>query len=288
MLHTSFKKILLILSGGAVLAFLHYVFSGQIILPQIFSLGPFTTRYYGLIMALAVASGFYLAKKRAGEYGIDSKLADDLIFWIIVGGFIGARLYHILSSIGYYQNHLIDTFKVWNGGLSIYGAVLGGLSVILLLATSYHLQITRLLNWLTPSLILGQIIGRFGNLFNYEAYGYPTNLPWRIFVPEAFRPGAFSGFNFFHPWFLYEQLGLLAIFFILRTKRKSGESNLFLAYVLLYNILRFALEFLRIDSVLWQGFRQNAAVSLLLSLLAAVLICGRSLRTAEKKYVSTP
>jgi phosphatidylglycerol:prolipoprotein diacylglycerol transferase len=106
--------------------FLSQVFSGGIILPQLILLGPVTIRYYGLFMALAVASGFYLAVKRSSQYGLTTKQAEDILFWTIIGGFIGARLYHVLSSASYYTSHPLDIFKVWNGGLSIYGVVLGG------------------------------------------------------------------------------------------------------------------------------------------------------------------
>src|SRR5438046_1904258 len=106
------------LFGLALLViFLPMVFSGRIILPQAFNIGPLTIHYYGLIMALAAASGFYLALKRAPAYGVDVKQAEDLLFWLVVGGFVGARLYHVLSSAPYYYQHPADIIKVWNGGL---------------------------------------------------------------------------------------------------------------------------------------------------------------------------
>ena len=200
--------------------FLSQVFSGRLILAQTFSLGSFTIHYYGLIIASAVASGFYLAEKRMGRYGIKGAAAQNLLFWVIVGGFTGARLYHVLSSAGYYFEHPVDMIKVWQGGLSIYGAILGGLLAHLIYkkVINYQLSIINYLNWLTPSLILGQIIGRFGNLFNYEAFGYPTNLPWKMFVPENFRPSLYLNSEYFHPWFLYEQIGLLVVFIITELK----------------------------------------------------------------------
>ncbi len=296
MIHT--KKLLLVLCLAGAVIFLNQVFSGRLLLPQTLSLGPLTIRYYGIIMALSVASGFYLAAKRSGSLGIGIKQAQDILFWIIVGGFVGARAYHVLSSFAYYQHNAIDIFKVWHGGLSIYGAVLGGVLAVFLLATSYKLPATRLLHWLTPSLILGQIIGRFGNLFNYEAFGYPTHLPWKMFVPAELRPGEYRAFSFFHPWFLYEQIGLLLIFFILKRceNRKIDpasaaaqvlRANLFLYYLLLYNILRFALEFLRIDSVFLYGVRQNAVVSFFLIILASILILYKTRQLGTKKHVPT-
>ncbi|MBI3231483.1 MAG: prolipoprotein diacylglyceryl transferase [Candidatus Doudnabacteria bacterium] len=259
--------------------FLWPVFSGSLILPQTFQLGPFTIHYYGLIMALAITSGFYLAKKRSGKFGLNDKVADDMIFWLIIGGFIGARLYHVFSSFGYYQNHFLDIFQVWHGGLSIYGAVLGGL-LALWLYSLFHASgpMLHILDWLTPSLILGQIIGRFGNLFNYEAFGYPTDLPWKMYVPEAFRPDGYANRPFFHPWFLYEQIGLTIILFAIGKIGGSEKQTLFTWYFLLYNVLRFGLEFLRVDSPFALGFRQNALVSLVLAITAAMILLVQSKR----------
>lgn len=268
-------KTVFVFSIIGTIYFLRLVFSGRLILPQFFNLGTFTVHYYGIIMALAVSAGWLLAKKRAIRYGIDAKIADDIIFWMIFGGFLGARIYHVLSSAGYYLGHPVDAFKVWQGGLSIYGAVLGGLAVLLFLSTRYTLHATRLLNWLTPPLILGQIIGRFGNLFNYEAFGYPTNLPWKMFVPLGFRPEGYQSVIFFHPWFLYEQIGLLAIFFIISRIARWNKASLFIYYLLLYNTLRFGLEFLRIDSTMVGHFRLNSITSLVLAGFALAMIILR-------------
>jgi len=294
---------LVIFLGLAV--FLRLVFSGVLILPQTFNIGPLVIHYYGLIMALAAASGFYLAIKRSALYGLDKKIAEDILFWVIIGGFIGARVYHVLSSAGYYYRHPIDIIKVWNGGLSIYGAVLGGiLTVVIFVGAGFlvrrsfseggsrpsseaggqaqplHSKARRvmlILDWLAPSVVLGQIIGRFGNLFNYEAFGYPTNLPWKMFVEKSFRPVQFQSENFFHPWFLYEVLGNLIILFLLlkvipKNYKKSSPGYIVFFYLLLYNSLRFCLEFLRIDSTFFGAIRLNSLVSLALVFVAAVLL----------------
>ena len=264
------KKIYPILFAiGCIIAFvlLHQIFAGNLILPQSFILGPITIHYYGIVMAAAAAAGFYLALKRAAEYRINSKEAEDLIFWLIIGGFVGARLYHVLSLFGYYSAHPAEIIQVWNGGLSIYGAIIGGFLTLGLhqrLSTK-HLALSTLLDWLTPSLLIGQIIGRFGNLFNYEAFGYPTSLPWKMFVPPQFRPFDYHQFNFFHPFFLYEAAGnAIILFLILKIIKPKAPGCLFFSYLLLYNILRFALEFLRLDSTFAYGIRINAVISLLL------------------------
>lgn len=266
-----FKIVILLLFLSLLGWFLWGVFSGRLILPQLFHLGPFTVHYYGIVMALAVLVGFYFAEKRANQFGLDEDTRGNLLVFVVVGGLIGARLYHVLSLFGYYQYHPWQIFKVWQGGLSIYGAVLGGLLAIAVARKVIKVgsNFFGLLDWLTPSLLLGQIIGRFGNLFNYEAFGYPTMLPWKMYVPVSFRPPAFESFNFFHPWFLYEQLGNAVIFFVLLKVFKKGPlGSLFFTYLLLYNVLRFFLEFLRTDSIFWGPFRLSALSSLILALAA--------------------
>ncbi len=269
------KKYFKFACGGALLlaafCLLRAIFSSMVILPQTFRFGPLTIHYYGLTMALAVFLAYFLALKRAPKYGIEKKLAEDLIFWLCVGGFLGARLYHILSSFFYYQSHPLEMLQVWHGGLSIYGAVLGGVLALYLFIKIHNpplptltLRWGRAADWLTPSLIVGQIVGRLGNFFNYEAYGLPTILPWKMFVPYEFRLENFVSYNFFHPWFLYEQSGNLVILLIILSLEKRKKQHLFVWYVLLYNMLRFVLEFLRADSVFVLGFRQNAIVSLCL------------------------
>ena len=290
------KNITIVLIFVGLIYFFSQVFSGSIILPQSFSFGPLTLRYYGLFMAFGVAAGFYLAVKRADRFGLTSKEAEDILFWVIVGGFIGSRLYHVLSAWVFYYQHPFDILKVWNGGLSIYGAVFGGVVTLFVLkkilnsrlaGRQVKLEILSLLNWLTPSLIIGQIIGRFGNLFNYELFGYPSNLPWKMFVPEQFRPELYLQSEYFHPLFLYEQIGLIGVFLALQYIQKQAHSSafggrmsfwglyqqsLFLWYVLLYNILRIPLEFLRIESVFIGSVRQNALVSFILVIISAVYI----------------
>lgn len=283
------KNITIVLIFVGLIYFFGQVFSGSIILPQSFSFGPLTLRYYGLFMAFGVAAGFYLAVKRADRFVLTSKEAEDILFWVIVGGFIGARFYHVLSAWMFYYQHPFDILKVWNGGLSIYGAVLGGVVSLIILnkVTGSKLSVMNLLNWLTPSLVIGQIVGRFGNFFNYELFGYPSNLPWKMFVPEQFRPELYLQSEYFHPLFLYEQIGLIGVFLALQYIQKQAHSSafggrmsfwglyqqsLFLWYVLLYNILRIPLEFLRIESVFIGSVRQNALVSFILVIISAVYI----------------
>lgn len=278
------------------------VFSGDWILPQAFTVGPLSLHYYGITMALAVGAGWWLALRRAPRYGFTSSQADILFQWLVVCGFVGARLYHVASSWQYYWQYPLDILKVWHGGLSIFGALIGGFLVVvifsyrksILVGSSGHTtpspsylrrgtgeRALNLLDWLIPSVVLGQVIGRFGNFFNYEAFGYPTDLPWKMFVPMQFRPVELVQYAFFHPLFLYEAVGNVLILVALIGYAKGKQwpaGRLFFLYLFLYNTLRFALEFLRVDSTfLWGFIRLNTLASAVLCLVG---IAGIVLQSA--------
>lgn len=263
--------------------FVYQVFKGNIVLSQSFRLGPLAVHYYGVCMALAVGVGYYLLQRLALYYGKKLSELDSLFFTLVVSGFVGARLYHVLSSLSLYLHHPLQMLAVWNGGLSIYGAVFGGFLGLTVYVYRTHGRVNMhtlfsYLDLLTWPLIAGQIVGRFGNLFNYELYGYPTSLPWKMFVPSAFRASGFLDQSYFHPLFLYEALASALVFLLLWTifpphKAHAGTfGKLFFSYLLLYNMVRFGLEFLRIDSIFIGQLRVNAAVSLALALVSVGML----------------
>ncbi len=251
--------------------FLEPIFSGSLILPRNINLFGLHIQYYGLILGAAALLGYWLSVRRAPVYEIKSEDLDTIIFIVLVCGFIGARLYHVVSSFGYYLQHPAQIIAVWNGGLGIFGAGIGGIiGLLAYIKFSKKYSLIQLLDWLTPAVVLGQAIGRFGNFFNYELYGYPTNLPWKMFVPEQFRLPGYEQVSFYHPLFLYEAMGSLVIFIILiRINPRTG--HLFLLWLFLYNGLRFFLEFIRLDSVFHAGIRMNAVVAFGLAILAIIL-----------------
>ncbi|MDQ3018588.1 MAG: prolipoprotein diacylglyceryl transferase [bacterium] len=248
------------------------VFAGQLILPQAFNLGPLSIRFYGLCLALAASAAYFLAVRRSKQYGLDSSATESVVLFLLVGGFVGARLYHVVSEIGYYIQNPLLIPAVWRGGLSIFGAILGGIAA-LALYTRYSeagkkISLLSLLDWIVPSVVLGQIIGRFGNLFNYEAYGNPTSVSWKMFVPPQFRLAPFEKVEYFHPLFLYEAIasGIILII-LLRLSPKLDPGKLFFLWLLLYNAVRFFLEIIRLDSVMVSGIRLNMIVAGILALI---------------------
>lgn len=248
----------------AVVALLQPFFTGRLVLPQNINISGWSVQYYGIIIGLAAVAGYWLAVKRQKLLNITSEQIDTIALILVVCGFVGARVYHVLSELPYYLEHPLLSFAVWNGGLSIFGAALGGLLGLYIYnryISKTPLPFLELLDWLTPGLVLGQIIGRFGNFMNYELYGNPTTLPWKMFVPIQLRIPPFELNAFFHPLFLYEAAGsAIILFLIVKLKLKTGQ--LFLLWLFLYNVLRFFLEYLRVDSIVYGGVRLNAIVAL--------------------------
>lgn len=275
------------------------VFSGDVVFTNSFFVGEFSIHYYGLILGIAVLSAYLLAKRRANKFGISASQVDDISVWLIVSGFVGARLYHVASSWDYYITNPVEIFFVWNGGLSIFGAIIGGLIGLYFYKKfkSSNLNYFAMLDWLAPSIILGQVIGRFGNLVNYEAYGIPTNLPWKMFVPVANRLFPYEAFEFFHPLFLYEALaGLLILLILLNFSRLNKSLKLpkfsgqiFWIWIGLYGLVRIFTEYLRVDSPYLGSIKQNMLVAglMVVTTIIVTMISIRNQKKTEHESIST-
>lgn len=232
-------------------------------------LGPVTIHYYGVIIALAILTAYFLARKQAWRFGLSTNEVDKYIFWLIIISIIGARIYFLLFNWSYYSQNLNETWQLWHGGISIFGAIISGGIFAYLFARKKAYSFWQLLDLTALVLPLGQAIGRWGNFINYEAFGKPTTLPWKMFVPADYRPVQYQSQEYFHPAFLYESLAdliLFAVLFIFRKKLKHGQ--IILVYLLGYSIIRFFMEFIRVD-VLWVGgVNGNQAIAVLLFLVA--------------------
>ncbi|MBI2081656.1 MAG: prolipoprotein diacylglyceryl transferase [candidate division NC10 bacterium] len=231
-------------------------------------LGPLTIRWYGVLIALAVLVGTTLAQREARRKGLDPEPLMNTIVIGIVAALVGARLYYVAFNWDYYAGNLTKILAVWEGGLAIHGGLLGGLLGGGAYALRRRLPVTHYLDICAPSLILGQAIGRWGNFFNQEAFGTPTDLPWGLFIDPGHRPPALAQFEFFHPTFLYESLWNLLVFTVLvallRRPLERSPGGLFLAYLGLYSAGRFFIEGLRVDSLMLGPLRAAQVVSLLL------------------------
>lgn len=230
------------------------------------SLGPLDLRGYGLMIALGVIAAVWLAGRRWGERGGDPEDISAIALWAVPAGVIGARLYHVITDWQKYQDRPFDAIKIWEGGLGIPGGMALGVIVGLLVARRKQIQIPVILDAATPALPLAQAIGRWGNWFNQELFGRPTDLPWGLEIDPGRRPERYAEFETFHPTFLYESLWNIALCLVLIRIDRSGRlrsGRLFAAYVVGYFVARLGLELLRVDPAsLLLGIRVNVWVSL--------------------------
>ena len=242
---------------------------------QLINLGFISIKWYGLLIAISVLLGLNLSKKLARSRGIDPNFISEILPSLVLSAIIGARVYYVIFE---YQQFSGDKFfttikilniylnipsflAIWEGGIAIHGALLGGFLSIYLFCKSKKIPLKIFLDLLMPSVILGQSIGRWGNFFNNEAFGIPTNLPWKLFIPLSNRPNIFANSQYFHPTFLYESLWNLIIFTILiyifnkQSKDNSITPGLITSlYLVTYSFGRFWIEGLRIDSLCLGGF----------------------------------
>ena len=268
------KKIVLFsiitLSLLAIFFILIPAFSGDLVLIKSFEIGQIKIRWYGLVLASAILTGYLIARNHAWKFGIGEEEVDNLSFWLTIAGILGARIYFILFDFRFFFENPSEVYKIWHGGLSIYGAIISGLIFIFIYTRRRAFTFGQIIDLLALSLPLSQALGRVGNFFNYEAFGLPTSLPWKMFVPQSFRPQGYESFDFFHPVFLYEGMALVVVFFIVKKfLNKLPMGALGLIYLLSYSLIRFFTEFLRLDSVFISSVKVDQAISLGFFLLAA-------------------
>ena len=250
--------------------------------PLLFQLGPFSLRWYGLLIAVAVLLGLLLATRLGRQRGIEPAVIADLLPILVLAAVVGARTYYVLFEWRQYQLNWLDALAVWRGGIAIHGALIGGTVAVILYARWRRIAFWNLLDVLVPSVALGQAIGRWGNFFNSEAFGLPTDLPWKLTIPFANRPVEFLDQTTFHPTFLYESLwnlGVLALLLVLFFRGLRGRmplpaGALSCVYLIAYSSGRLWIEGLRIDPLCLLGSPPDCAGGLRMAQLMSLLLIG--------------
>jgi phosphatidylglycerol---prolipoprotein diacylglyceryl transferase len=236
---------------------------------EIFQLGGFRLKWYGVLIAAAVLIGVNLSMRLARTRYIDPETIADLAIWLVLGAIPAARLYYVAFQWSNYSQHPEQIIKIWEGGIAIHGAIIGGSIAAMIFAKFKQVSFWQLADIVAPSVALGQAIGRWGNFFNSEAFGSPTDLPWKLFIPAERRPSMYRGFEYFHPTFLYESLwnllvftGLMWLFINNNRHQRLKTGSIFLVYLIAYSIGRFGVEGLRTDSLMFGSLRTAQLVSL--------------------------
>ena len=238
--------------------------------PIIFEVGPIVIRWYGLLIASAVLIGVSLSQYLAKRRGVNPDALADLAIWLVIGAIPCARIYYVLFEWQEYAQRPEDIIAIWKGGIAIHGAIIGGTIATILFARSNRISFWQLLDLIAPSLILGQAIGRWGNFFNSEAFGKPTDLPWKLYIAPRYRPVEFFDSAYFHPTFLYESLWDIGVFILLLSLFFWGLKNynrlktgtLAAVYLISYSLGRVWIEWLRTDSLMLGPLKIAQVVSL--------------------------
>jgi phosphatidylglycerol:prolipoprotein diacylglycerol transferase len=253
-------------------------------------IGPLTLNFYGMIIMAGVIAAAVLSYLEAKRRGLDTDIVWDCLPWVVLGGVIGARIWHILTppasmveqgvTTWYYLTHPLAAIAIWRGGLGIPGAVAGGALALYIYSRKRGFSFLLWADIIAPGLALAQAIGRWGNFVNQEVYGSPSNLPWAITIDPQHRLPEFKDVATYHPLFLYESIfNLFNMGLLLWLNRKMAhklkEGDVFLSYLVTYPIFRFLMEFLRLDNSFVGGVNANQTLMLVIALAAAGLILWR-------------
>lgn len=256
--------------------------------PVAFNLGPLSVRWYGIIIAVGILLGYFVAQRALVKVGLHKDTLVDIIFYSALFGFIAARIYFVIFQWPYYAENPGEIIKIWHGGIAIHGGLIGGFIAGVIVCKVKNLNPFQIGDIVAPSIILAQGIGRWGNFMNHEAHGGPVSRAFleQLHLPNFIIENMYINGQYYHPTFLYESIWDVAGFIILvniRKHLKLGET--FFLYLTWYSIGRFFIEGLRTDSLmLTSNIRVAQLVSILLTLISISLIVYRRIKYNPPLY----
>lgn len=258
--------------------------------PVAFNLGPLSVRWYGIIIAIGILLGYFVAQRALVKAGLHKDTLVDIIFYSALFGFIVARIYFVIFQWPYYAENPGEIIKIWHGGIAIHGGLIGGFIAGVIVCKIKNLNPFQIGDIVAPSIILAQGIGRWGNFMNHEAHGGPVSRAFleQLHLPNFIIENMYINGQYYHPTFLYESIWDVAGFIILvniRKHLKLGET--FFLYLTWYSIGRFFIEGLRTDSLmLTSNIRIAQVVSIILILVSIGLIVYRRMKYNPPVYSS--
>ncbi|WKU12893.1 prolipoprotein diacylglyceryl transferase [Staphylococcus devriesei] len=264
------------------------VFNLNYIDPTAFNLGPLSIKWYGIIIAVGILIGYFIAQESLKYVGLHKDTLVDIIFYSAIFGFLMARIYFVIFQWPYYMENPTEIPKIWYGGIAIHGGLIGGFITGIIVCKIKNLNPFQIGDIVAPSIILAQGIGRWGNFMNHEAHGGPVSRTFleNLHIPDFIINNMYIEGIYYHPTFLYESVWDILGFIILITIRKHlrvGET--FTLYLIWYSVGRFFIEGLRTDSLmLTSNIRVAQLVSVIFILIGLVLMVYRRLKYAPPIY----
>src|SRR5699024_682468 len=256
--------------------------------PIAFELGPISVHWYGIIIAVGILLGYFIAQESVKRIGFDKDILIDIIFWSAIFGFIVARIYFVIFQWPYYAQHPIEIPMIWYGGIAIHGGLIGGFITGIIVCRQKNINPFQIGDVIAPSLILGQGIGRWGNFMNHEAHGGPVSKSFleNMHIPDFIINNMYIDGQYYHPTFLYESIwDILGFVILISLSIHLRIGDTFALYLICYSIGRFFVEGLRTDSLmLTSDIRVAQLMSVVLIVAGIVLMIIRRVRYNAPRY----
>lgn len=249
--------------------------------PVIFSIGSIEIRWYSLFILIAFITAYCLVIKETSRFRINRDFIFNIAFWVFIFGVMGARAWYVLFNLKDYLSNPIDIIKIWEGGLAIHGGIVAGFIVVFYFCRRYNFRLIRLTDFIVPALLIAQAIGRWGNFFNAEAYGLKTTAETlsKYFIPDFIISGMTINGVVYTPTFLFESIACLILFILIMLVRRSKYlkvGSLTAFYLMGYGIIRFLIEFERLDALKVGGIRVAQVISALFFTIGLSILVSNS------------
>lgn len=242
----------------------------------VITLGPLTIHWYSIFILIGILIGGKLAIVEGEKRNIPKDFTYNLLFLTIFFGIIGARIYFVIFNFDYYKTNLVEIFMIWKGGLAIHGGIIAGLLTIIIYSKKYNAKVLRILDIITPSLLLAQAIGRWGNFFNGEAHGPETTLQnlQNMHLPDFIIDGMYINGTYYIPTFLYESVLCIigfTILILIRNYKNIKIGYTTATYLIWYGIIRFFIEMERTDSLMLVNLKMAQIMSIIMIITGIVI-----------------
>ena len=250
--------------------------------PIAVNIGNLSITWYAIFILSGIILAYILINKEAKKFNIPTSFVSNLVFWCVIFGIIGARIYYVIFNLDYYAQDPIEAIKVWNGGLAIHGGIIAGIITLILYCKKEKVDPLKMLDIGVPYVMLAQAIGRWGNFFNSEAHGPIVSKAFLVshHIPKFVINGMYIDGHYYHPTFFYESVLCLLGFILLITIRRlkyTKKGNTMALYLIWYGTIRYFIESLRTDSLMLADFKMAQVISIIMIIVGVIMLIVTSI-----------